>query len=167
MIQVVGYKNAGKTTLISELISCLTARNYRVATLKHHGHESSLQTVGNTDSTKHHQAGAFMAGVRSSSEFLMHIDGAQPLTMKQIMTIYAMMDIDILLLEGFKQAEYPKIVLLREETDKTLLQLSNIIAIGAKRDNLLQNTIYETFSLNDLDKAVPRLADLCLANKEI
>jgi molybdopterin-guanine dinucleotide biosynthesis protein B len=44
ILQVVGYQNSGKTTLITKLIKMLKEMSYRVGTLKHHGHDGVLYT---------------------------------------------------------------------------------------------------------------------------
>ncbi|MCB1474046.1 MAG: molybdopterin-guanine dinucleotide biosynthesis protein MobB, partial [Rhodobiaceae bacterium] len=46
---VTGWKNSGKTTLTERLIGELTARGYRVASLKHAHHTLDIDTPG-TDS---------------------------------------------------------------------------------------------------------------------
>lgn len=38
ILQIVGYQNSGKTTLMEKLIQALTYEGMKVATIKHHGH---------------------------------------------------------------------------------------------------------------------------------
>ena len=38
IIQIVGYKNSGKTTLMAHAVSFLKEKGFTVATIKHHGH---------------------------------------------------------------------------------------------------------------------------------
>ena len=38
ILQIVGMKNSGKTTLMNHAISFLKERGYSVVTIKHHGH---------------------------------------------------------------------------------------------------------------------------------
>ena len=52
-----GYKNSGKTTLITKLIPELKQRGYRVAVIKHDGHDFEADVPG-TDSYRHQKAGA-------------------------------------------------------------------------------------------------------------
>ena len=54
---IAGYKNAGKTTLVVELVRELTARGLRVATVKHAHHEFDIDHPGK-DSYLHREAGA-------------------------------------------------------------------------------------------------------------
>ncbi|MBB6454044.1 molybdopterin-guanine dinucleotide biosynthesis protein B [Salirhabdus euzebyi] len=125
-IQVVGYKNSGKTTLVSELIKAFSEKGLKVGSLKHHGHGGSPLPPENTDSTIHEKAGATMTGVEGAGTF--------QLTMKQsawdldqLMSFYRLMPIDLLLIEGFKKEPLQKIVLIRQEEDLPLLEeLKNI-----------------------------------------
>lgn len=45
IFQVVGYKNAGKTTLMEQLIAVLRNEGMVVSCLKHHGHGGRLQAA--------------------------------------------------------------------------------------------------------------------------
>src|SRR5690625_1984789 len=65
-MQIVGYKSSGKTTLTTRLIELLSARSVRVASLKHHGHGGVPLGLEETDSEKHRQAGALIAGVEGA-----------------------------------------------------------------------------------------------------
>lgn len=64
-----GYKNSGKTTLITRLIPELTGRGYKVAVIKHDGHDFKSDVPG-TDSYRHQKAGAYGTAVFSKNRFL-------------------------------------------------------------------------------------------------
>lgn len=64
-IHIVGRKNAGKTTLVCDLVSELSRQGYRVATIKHTHHHHELDTPGK-DSHKHRESGAAGVGILSS-----------------------------------------------------------------------------------------------------
>ena len=113
-IQVVGFKNSGKTTLVCNLIELATQDGWKVASLKHHGHGGTPNIVENTDSERHKQAGSIMAGVEG--EGLLHLSISQSeWTLKKILAFYKQVDIDLLIIEGYKNADFPKIVLISKE----------------------------------------------------
>lgn len=56
VLQVVGYKNAGKTTFIEALLVYLQRDHYKIATIKHHGHGG--EPDGMTDSRRFLEKGA-------------------------------------------------------------------------------------------------------------
>lgn len=104
-----GYKNSGKTTLTVKLVARLTAMGYRVATIKHDGHDFEPDVPG-TDSYRHRQAGACGTAVFSDHRFMVIRD--QPkVSEKKIdekILIQMFPDVDIILLEGFKHSSWPK-----------------------------------------------------------
>ena len=57
VFHIVGKKNNGKTTLVTELIREFCSRGLRVASVKHCGHAHQLDTPGK-DSHQHQMAGA-------------------------------------------------------------------------------------------------------------
>ncbi|APZ93476.1 molybdopterin-guanine dinucleotide biosynthesis protein B [Fuerstiella marisgermanici] len=63
-IHIVGRKNAGKTTLVCDLVKELTRMGYRVATIKHTHHNHELDTPGK-DSHQHRESGATGVGILS------------------------------------------------------------------------------------------------------
>jgi len=63
-VHIVGRRNAGKTTLVCELLGNFSERGLRVATIKHTHHEHELDTPGK-DSWKHREAGAAGVGILS------------------------------------------------------------------------------------------------------
>jgi molybdopterin-guanine dinucleotide biosynthesis adapter protein len=65
-IHILGRKNHGKTTLLVELVEHLTARGFRVGTIKHTHHAHELDTPGK-DSHRHRAAGASVSAILSRS----------------------------------------------------------------------------------------------------
>lgn len=149
-IQVVGFKNSGKTTLVCNLIELATQDGWKVASLKHHGHGGTPNIVENTDSERHKQAGSIMAGVEG--EGLLHLSISQSeWTLKKILAFYKQVDIDLLIIEGYKNADFPKIVLISKKDDLYLLNdLTNIAAIISSLDLPLKHGKIPVFSQNEL-----------------
>ena len=57
ILSIVGKSNSGKTTLLEKLITELTGRGWRVATIKHNKHGFNIDHEGK-DSYRHKKAGA-------------------------------------------------------------------------------------------------------------
>ena len=128
ILQVVGYQNSGKTTITRQLIADATASGLRIGSIKHHGHGGKPDAPSNKDSTLHEQAGAVVSAVEGGGALRLSIeDNSWELT--KILTLYQSFALDFILIEGYKQAPYPKIVLLRSDEDVALLTLSNIHCI--------------------------------------
>lgn len=128
IIQVVGYKNSGKTTVTSHLISKIASLGIRVASIKHHGHGGDFEGISHTDSGNHFKSGAIIAGV--AGENLLQLCNKKDWQLAQLISLYELFDTEVLIVEGFKRENYPKIVLLKEESDLYLIkQLTNIRAV--------------------------------------
>lgn len=101
---VSGYKNSGKTTLITRLLPVLVSRGYRVAVIKHDGHDFESDVPG-TDSYRHQKAGAYGTAVFSGKRMMLtkEIQGVDETRLSA-----AFPEADIILIEGLKNSPYPK-----------------------------------------------------------
>lgn len=136
VIQIVGYKNSGKTTLITRLAKLFNGINLRVAVIKHDLHGFDADREG-TDSFRHREAGAAAAAI--TSPWRTAIFEERETTLAELVARFD--GYDLILVEGFKQASYPKMVLLRSAEDEPLIrELSQVCAIVRKEAD---------FSVND------------------
>ncbi|MDR7245519.1 molybdopterin-guanine dinucleotide biosynthesis protein B [Priestia megaterium] len=130
VLQVVGFQNSGKTTLVEKLIKKAKQFDLRVGSIKHHGHggppDSSSQLK---DSQRHHQAGADVAGVEGDGILQLTAD-SQDWSLKKLIDFYQFFSPDVIFVEGYKKESYRKVVLIRSEEDLTLLSsLTHIICV--------------------------------------
>ncbi|GLC87013.1 molybdopterin-guanine dinucleotide biosynthesis protein B [Lysinibacillus piscis] len=129
ILQIVGYQNSGKTTLVEQLIVQATQEGLRVGTIKHHGHGGIPATDSTKDSARHEQAGASVTAVEGAGTLRLSIQ-QEHWELADIIAIYKDFPLDILLIEGYKQEHYLKVVLLRTIADQVLLQqVSNILCV--------------------------------------
>src|ERR1700712_568266 len=132
VIGLAGWSGAGKTTLVRRLIPALIARGLRVSTLKHAHHSFDIDQPGK-DSWEHRQAGAHEVLVASSARWaLMHElrDETEP-GLATLLT--RMCPVDLVLVEGFKRENHPKIEIFRTANAKPPLHPGDpsIIAVAA------------------------------------
>lgn len=99
-----GYKNSGKTTLVTRLIPELVKRGYKVAVIKHDGHDFESDVPG-TDSYRHQKAGAYGTAVFSEHRFLITKE-CRGVTEQDLFAAFP--EADIILIEGLKNSSYPK-----------------------------------------------------------
>ena len=121
-IHIVGRKNSGKTTLITDLVTHLTNLGYRVGTIKHTHHQHELDTPGK-DSHRHREAGAAVVGILSptmSAVFrpVKHDDRSTD-CYGRILPMFT--ECDLVLVEGDSGADAPKIEVWRAATNAELL----------------------------------------------
>ncbi|GKU76080.1 molybdopterin-guanine dinucleotide biosynthesis protein B [Paenibacillus sp. L3-i20] len=127
IVQIVGYKNTGKTTMVCRLTEYFKKASYRVGTIKRDAHDFQMDTPG-TDTWRHQEAGADITAIASSKRTAIIKQSSDSLE-QLISTIRN--DTDVILIEGFKEALYPKIIMARNESDLCLLKtLPNIIALA-------------------------------------
>lgn len=110
VLAISGVKNSGKTTLITKLLPELKKRGLRVAVIKHDGHDFEPDVPG-TDSWKYAQAGADGTCVFSAGKYMV-IKYAPAPSVEEL--VGAFPEVDVILLEGFKYSEYPKIEVVRK-----------------------------------------------------
>lgn len=125
VIQIVGYKNTGKTTLVEKLIRALADAGYQIGTVKRDAHRFEVDHEG-TDTWRHRRAGASMTAITSANRTAFMEEKHTPLDE----ILQRMTGMDFVIVEGFKNEKYPKIVMIRTEEDLELItQLEQVEAI--------------------------------------
>jgi molybdopterin-guanine dinucleotide biosynthesis adapter protein len=127
-----GYSGAGKTTLIEQLIPVLTSAGLRVSLLKHTHHDFDIDKPGK-DSWRFRVAGAgevMLAGAQRWA--LMHElrDEAEPLLSD---LLAHMSPCDLVLVEGFRADDIPKIEVYRPSTGRERLHplFPGVVAVAS------------------------------------
>lgn len=117
---VVGWKNAGKTTLVERLVTEFTARGFTVSTVKHTHHMVDVDRPGK-DSHRHRQAGARQVMLASSRRWALmtELRGEPERPLAELLT--HLEPVDIVIIEGYKRDRHPKIEAWREETGNELI----------------------------------------------
>ncbi|MBU8877442.1 molybdopterin-guanine dinucleotide biosynthesis protein B [Bacillus sp. FJAT-29790] len=129
VFQVAGYQNSGKTTLVKKIIKHLTSSGFAVATIKHHGHGGKPDMIENKDSGQHISSGALASLVEGEGRILLQLE-KNSWTLDEQIEILMPLKLDIIIIEGHKHKDYPKVVILRNIEDQHLLsKLKNIKAV--------------------------------------
>lgn len=154
VIAVSGPKNAGKTTLIEKLIPQLAARGFKVAVIKHDGHRFAADREG-TDTCRLLAAGAYGAAVFDGEKY--QLVKYEAVSEQDLIGMYP--EADLILLEGFKWTDYPKVEIVREGvSEKPLCDPGTLLAIVTDREADFAPYGVPVFGLND----AAALADLIL-----
>jgi len=151
IVSIVGKSKSGKTTLMEELIRELKSRGYRVGTIKHTPQGMTFDEP-DKDSWRHIQAGSEATVISSSDRVVLIKPVAQALTLDEVAHLVGE-DCDIILAEGFKQDNAPKIEVHRREVGPPLSAVKKLIAMAT--DEPLETKVRQ-FSLQD----IKGLADL-------
>ena len=145
VISVVGKSKSGKTVLIEKLIKELRRRGYRVATVKHSHHNFEIDQPGK-DSWRHLQAGSEATAISTPGKIVLMKPMAEEPTIDDIVRLFGE-DYDIILTEGFKRGDAPKIEVHRREIGPPFDATSKLMAIVT--DEPLK-TKTRQFSLEDV-----------------
>ncbi len=132
VIGLAGWSGAGKTTLMKRLIPALIARGVRVSTIKHAHHAFDVDVPGK-DSWEHRQAGAAQVLVSSANRWALMSEnhGAPEPTLAFLLS--RMNPVDLVIIEGFKREDHPKIEVHRAANGKPWLHTEDarIVAVAA------------------------------------
>lgn len=146
VVSVVGKSDSGKTTVMEGLIRALTARGYRVATVKHHVHEVDIDVPGK-DSWRHARAGAVTTMISAPTQFAVVRATDRDRTLDEL--VEAAGDADILLTEGFQRAGDIKIEVSRRARSTELVNDPSAL-FALVTDNVeLPGGSVPTFALED------------------
>ncbi len=121
VVSIVAKSGTGKTTLLEKLIAELKKRGYKVGAVKHDAHSFSIDHEGK-DSWRLTQAGADTMLITSPAKVAMvkqNAVGEEPPLTDTIAEYCG--NLDIVLTEGFKRSNMPKIEVHRKERSERLL----------------------------------------------
>lgn len=153
IVSISAKSGTGKTTLVVKLIAELKQRGYKVGAIKHNAHDFDIDHEGK-DSWRFTRAGAdtMMITCRGKLAVVKRNTGnLEPPVRESIDRYFG--DMDIVLTEGFKKNDFPKIEVHRRERGTRLLYRDdsydpNLIAVAS--DTPLQVDV----PVFDLDDAV-------------
>ena len=145
---VVGWKNSGKTGLMERLVAEFVARGFSVSTIKHAHHGFDVDQPGK-DSYRHRDAGASEVLLSSRKRFALMAEhrGASEPELKDLLTKLA--PVDLVLVEGYKRDQHPKVEAHRSETKNSLIATEDttVRAIASDAGAIVEGR--PTFELDD------------------
>lgn len=144
---VSGSKNSGKTYLIEKLINEFIADGYSVAVIKHDGHDYTMDHEG-TDTDRFFKAGAAYTCIFNEHKYSINsANAAEPEYL-----IKSVSSVDIIILEGFKNSDYPKVELVRKEAGVKRVCSSPIICLGTDCKDIVidEDTCFDLDSTHEI-----------------
>jgi molybdopterin-guanine dinucleotide biosynthesis adapter protein len=119
IVTIIGKSGAGKTTLMEKLVAELKKRGYKLATVKHHSHQGFEIDKPGKDSWRFAQAGSDYIVIASPDKYASYRTLGQELTLDEIAADIS--DVDLILVEGYKQAEKPALEVVRAANSRELV----------------------------------------------
>ncbi len=132
VIGFAAYSGAGKTTLLKNILPLLSGRGLRIAMIKHAHHAFDIDHPGK-DSYELRKAGASQMLVASGQREALITEKSE-FREPDLNLLIGKLDqdcVDMILVEGFKNAPFPKIEIFRASVGKPVLYPddNNIIAV--------------------------------------
>ena len=118
IITFVGKSGTGKTTFVEKLIPALKADGLRLAVLKHDAHHFEMDKPGK-DTYRFTAAGADVVTISNAEKFALIEQPPAELSVADIVS--RLPQVDLVLTEGYKQSNYPKIEIHRAALNRPLL----------------------------------------------
>lgn len=147
MIGFAAFSGTGKTTLLEKVIVSLKAKGLRLGVLKHDAHDFDIDHEGK-DSWRFQKAGADITLISSSTK--MALVEQRPRTFEE--NIAMLHDVDLILIEGYKQEMLPRIGICRKATDKGLPgQVTDYVAVVTDDERIAQQAVQASIPCFDLD----------------
>ena len=149
MFGIAGWSGSGKTTLMVKLLPELTGRGLTVSTFKHAHHNFDIDKPGK-DSYEHRQAGASEVLISSSNRLALmrELRGDPEPTLDELISL--MKPVDLLMIEGFKHGDHPKLEVFRPSVGKALLADKDPNVVAVASDEELDSVNVPKLDLNNV-----------------
>ena len=162
LITVIGKSGAGKTTLLEKLIPELKRRGYNVATIKHHSHSGFEIDQPGKDSWRYAQAGSNHVVIAAPDKIASYRLVDRELELDEIAS--GINGVDIILIEGYKQANKPALEVVRAANSLELIGCATQ-RFAVASDIFLEVDVPQ-FDLNDIIGIATLIEILFLSHAE-
>jgi molybdopterin-guanine dinucleotide biosynthesis protein MobB len=162
IISIVGKSGAGKTTLLEKLIAELKKRGHKIAIVKHSHHASDIDTA-DKDTWRFTKAGSELSALNSLDNLAIYRRMDEYFDPQEI-SDFILWDYDLILTEGFKSSDFPKIEVHRREQGEGLItEPEHLLAVVT--DEPLPTSVPQ-FSYNDIEKIADLIEKILLSQTE-
>ena len=131
VVSFIGKKKSGKTTVVLGTLEELRSRGYRVAVMKHDTHGFEVDVPG-TDSYRFRELGAEVVGVSSPWLYVWQVTTTEEPSLGELIR-QIREPVDLVVTEGFKLQDAPKIEVSRKARSTELVSTSDEL-IGIASD---------------------------------
>jgi molybdopterin-guanine dinucleotide biosynthesis protein B len=161
-IGIVGWKNSGKTTLITRLIPALRRRGLTASTIKHVHHDVDLDQPGK-DTYAHRQAGAVDVVMYSQSRWALLHEVRDPAELPDLADLMGhMAPVDIVLVEGFKTMPIRKVEVRGDAPLRPVLPAGEPAVIAVVADGETDVVGTPVFRRDDVEGLADLIAETVL-----
>jgi len=151
LLGIAGLSNTGKTELVTSLIGKLREEGMTVVTIKH-VHEEGILLPEGKDTTRHIDAGALSSTAVSADTMVTYMKGNGSLD--EALLVAQTSNPDVVLVEGFKGSDIPKVVLGDVEAG------GEIVARGEGPQQVIEAALSHIRRSVSVERAFKQLAGL-------
>ncbi|MCX8084502.1 MAG: molybdopterin-guanine dinucleotide biosynthesis protein B [Calditerrivibrio sp.] len=133
VVSFVGASGSGKTTFVEKLIKVLTSKGIRVGAIKHDAHRFEIDKPGK-DSYRFKEAGAVLSIISNREKMGLVQSHVYKEPSIEDLVIRYMQDVDIVITEGYKKSDIPKLEVLRRGNNNHPVCFDSPTLIGVISD---------------------------------
>lgn len=161
VVSFVGRSGVGKTTALERVIRELKQRGFKVGTVKHDAHDFEMDRPGK-DSWRHGQAGSDVVVISGPHKMALIRKLDQELPLDSILPL--MGELDLVLTEGYKRGDRPKVEVSRREWGTELLcEAGELVALMCDYQS---NVPVPQFGLEDAAGVAELLVELFIREEK-
>lgn len=154
VISFVAKSGSGKTTLLEKVIKRLKEDAIRIAVIKHDAHQFDMDKPGK-DTWRFAQAGADIVAISSPTKVAIIEKVDEEKKLDEVIAMIS--DVDLVLTEGFKLSDKPKIEVFRSDVHKELLcGAKELLAIASDIEWNIGVPCYDINDFEGIAKEVKR-----------
>lgn len=151
MLGFIGSSGSGKTTLITQILPLLRGHGLRVSALKHAHHGFDIDRPGK-DSFRYREAGAEEVMLVAEGRWALLREEPEEISLEALTG--RMAPVDIVLVEGFKLAQIPKIEVFRPSLGKPAYFPDDPGIAAVASDEEIETDGREVLPLNEPERVV-------------
>ena len=157
---IVGWSGSGKTTLMRELLPELIGCGFHVSTIKHTHHNFDIDKPGK-DSYMHREAGAHEVLITGAHRWAILHENRETPEPDIDALLTRLEEVDLVLIEGFKNHGHAKIEIHRPVVGKSLLtnEDTSIIAVASDEPVSLDGRV--VLDLNNISAIADFIVAYC------
>ncbi len=145
-----GFSGSGKTTILTQVIRHLEKSGKTVAVIKHSHHRFDIDKKGK-DSYKFRASGAQQVIVASQNRYALMVEKKQEEPdLTYLINKLDLEGLDLILFEGFKHENYPKIEVHQKSQERPLLYPKDSFIIALATDDLAHPAPIPILDIHDI-----------------